>query len=324
MPSRGSSIALALGLFVGFLASAAPSMAQTWPQRPVKFIVPLGPGSGVDIGARLFADRLGARWGQPVVVENRPGGDGIVAINAFVSAHDDHTLLCSPTSSFTAHPYLHDNLPYKPGDLLPVARISNTLIVVAVPASLKTETLADLLRLVRAQPGQLNWAGATGALDFLIAGYLNGAGLSMSKVPYRNPVEALNDLAEGRVQMYAAALAIVRPQVQAGKVKLLAVTNSQRAAAAPDVPTVTEIGYPALAFDGLVGFFGLADMPNEVRTRIAADVRAVAADPAIAAQLTVTGQVLNVGGPAEFAAAIEQQRAKVAAMANELGIKSAQ
>ncbi|MGP0093934.1 MAG: Bug family tripartite tricarboxylate transporter substrate binding protein [Xanthobacteraceae bacterium] len=299
-------------------------MAQTWPQRPVKFIVPLGPGSGVDIGARLFADRLGARWGQPVVVENRPGGDGIVAINAFVSAHDDHTLLCSPTSSFTAHPYLHDNLPYKPGDLLPVARISNTLIVVAVPASLKTETLADLLRLVRAQPGQLNWAGATGALDFLIAGYLNGAGLSMSKVPYRNPVEALNDLAEGRVQMYAAALAIVRPQVQAGKVKLLAVTNSQRAAAAPDVPTVTEIGYPALAFDGLVGFFGLADMPNEVRTRIAADVRAVAADPAIAAQLTVTGQVLNVGGPAEFAAAIEQQRAKVAAMANELGIKSAQ
>jgi tripartite-type tricarboxylate transporter receptor subunit TctC len=323
MRRRRSPIALALGL-LAVAAWTAPSAAQTWPQRPVKFIVPLGPGSGVDIGARLFADRLGARWGQPVVVENRPGGDGIVAINAFVGAHDDHTLLCTPTSSFTAHPYLHDNLPYKPGDLLPVARISNTIIVLAVPAALKVQTLDELFRLVRAQPGKLNWAGVTGALDFLVAGFLNGAGLSMTKVPYRNPVEALNDLAEGRVQMYASALAIVRPQLQAGKVKVLAVTNSERTLAAPDVPTVTEIGFAALAFDGLVGFFGLPDMPNEVRSRVAADVRAVAMDPTIAAQLAVTGQVLNVGGPGEFAAAIDEQRAKVAAIAKELGIKPAQ
>jgi tripartite-type tricarboxylate transporter receptor subunit TctC len=324
MRRQRSSIALALGLLVAFVAWAAPSTAQTWPQRTVKFIVPLGPGSGVDIGARLFADRLAARWGQAVVVENRPGGDGIVAINAFVSGHDDHTLLCTPTSSFTAHPYLHDNLPYKPGDLLPIVRLSNTIIAIAVPTSLKTGTLANLVGLVRSQPGKLNWAGATGALDFLIAGYLSKAGLAMTKVPYRNPVEALNDLAEGRVQMYAAALAILRPQVEAGKIKLLAVTNSERTAAAPDVPTVTEIGYPALAFDGLVGFFGLQDAPTDVRARIAADVRAVAADPNIAAQLAVTGQALNVGGPVEFAAAIEEQRAKVAAMAKELGIKPAQ
>jgi tripartite-type tricarboxylate transporter receptor subunit TctC len=323
LPPR-SSIALALGFLIAFVAWAAPSAAQTWPQRTVKFIVPLGAGSAVDIGARLFADRLTPRWGQPVVVENRPGGDGIVAINAFVSGHDDHTLLCTPTSSFTAHPYLHDNLPYKPGDLLPIVRVSNTLIAIAVPASLKTETLADLLGLVRAQPGKLNWAGATGALDFLIAGYLSGSGLAMTKVPYRNPVEALNDLAEGRVQMYAAALAILRPQVQAGKVRLLAVTNSKRTSVAPDVPTVTEVGYPALAFDGLVGFFGLADTPNDVRARIEADIRAAAADPSIATQLAVTGQALNIGGPAEFAAAIEEQRAKVAAMAKELGIKQAQ
>jgi tripartite-type tricarboxylate transporter receptor subunit TctC len=323
MRRRRSPIALALGL-LAVAAWTAPSAAQTWPQRPVKFIVPLGPGSGVDIGARLFADRLGARWGQPVVVENRPGGDGIVAINAFVGAHDDHTLLCTPTSSFTAHPYLHDNLPYKLGDLLPVARISNTIIVLAVPAALKVQTLDELFRLVREQPGKLNWAGVTGALDFLMAGYLSGAGLSMAKVPYRNPVEALNDLAEGRVQFYAAALAIVRPQVQAGRVRQLAVTNSQRAHAAPDIPTVTEAGYPGLAFDGLVGLFGLADMRSEVRARIAADVRAVGGDAEIAAQLDVTGQALNVGGPQEFAAATEAQRAKVAAMANELGIKPAQ
>jgi tripartite-type tricarboxylate transporter receptor subunit TctC len=104
-------------VYAGFLlvlAALSTASAQTsWPQRNVRFVVPLGPGSGADIGARLFADRLAARWGKAVVVENRPGGDGIVAITAFVSAHDDHTLLFSPASTFTAHPFLHDKLPYE-------------------------------------------------------------------------------------------------------------------------------------------------------------------------------------------------------------------
>ena len=95
---------------------------------PGPFILTLGPGSGTDIGGRLLADRLTKKWGQPVVIENRPGGDGIVAINAFVSAKDDHILLLSPTSSFIAHPFMHDNLPYKPADLAPIARVSNTII----------------------------------------------------------------------------------------------------------------------------------------------------------------------------------------------------
>src|ERR1700677_5156369 len=99
--------------------SSAQTPVQPWPQRAVRFVVPLGPGSGADMGARLFADRLAARWGKPVVGENRPGGDGIVAITAFVSAHDDHTLLFSPAAIFTAHPFLHDKLPYNQADLLP-------------------------------------------------------------------------------------------------------------------------------------------------------------------------------------------------------------
>ena len=112
-------------LAAGALSAAAqPASPQSWPQRPVKFILPLGPGSGADIGARLIAEKLAAKWGQPVVVENRPGGDGFVAINAFVSARDDHMLLFGPASSFTAHPYLHDKLPYDPRDLAPVARVS--------------------------------------------------------------------------------------------------------------------------------------------------------------------------------------------------------
>jgi tripartite-type tricarboxylate transporter receptor subunit TctC len=316
---------IALGLLAPVMLWARPAAAETWPQRPVKFLLPLGAGSGVDIGARLLADRLSTRWGQPVVVENRPGGDALVAISAFVSAHDDHVLLATPTSSFTAHPYLHDNLPYKSSDLLAIARVSNTIITLAVPTSLNVGSLADLVALARAQPGKLNWAGVTGALDFLFAGFLQHAGLNMTKVPYRNPVEAANDLAEGRVQAYLSALAIVRPQIEAGKIKPLAVTNKVRAPTAPDVPTVKEAGYPDLSLDGLVGFFGPTEMSNALRERIAADIGAVvAADPTIGQRLTATGQIPNVGGPTEFAAAIEEQRAQIAAIAKELGIKPTQ
>jgi tripartite-type tricarboxylate transporter receptor subunit TctC len=314
-----SSLAFAL-VTLGVLGLwQSPASAQTWPQRTVKFIVPLGPGSGVDIGSRLFADRLSARWGQPVVVENRPGGDGIVAISAFAGAHDDHVLLMSPTSSFTAHPFLHDNLPYKASDLVPIARVSNTVVTIAVPASFKLKSLAELIAMIRAQPGKLNWAGATGALDFLFEGFLKSSGLNMAKVPYRNPVEAANDLGEGRVQVYEAALAIVQPQLQAGKIAVLAVTNSARAPIAPDVPTVAEAGYPALTVDGLVGLFGPPGMPAAVRERIAADIRTASTDPIIIDRLNATGQLLNVGGADEFAAAIDMQRAKVAASAKEIG-----
>jgi len=300
-----------------------PVLAQSWPQRPVKFILPLGPGSGTDIGARLISDRLAARWGQPVVIENRPGGDGIVAISAFVGARDDHVLLFSPSSSFTAHPHLHETLPYKPSHLAPIARFSNTIISIAVPGTLQIQTLAQLFELARAQPGKLNWAGTTAATDFIFAGLIKRAGAIMTKVPYRNPVEAANDVGEGRVQAYASALAIVRPQLEAGKIRLLAVYNSARAPTAPDVPTVAEAGFPELVMDGLVGLFGPPEMPITLRERIAADVQAVA-DAGVAERLLATGQILNTGGRAEFGAAIDEQRAKVDAIAKELGIRPGQ
>jgi tripartite-type tricarboxylate transporter receptor subunit TctC len=253
------------------------------------------------------------------VVENRPGGDGIVAINAFVGAHDDHQLLFSPTSSFTAHPFLHDHLPYRTSDLLPIARISNTIIAISAPSSLNVSSLDQLIALARAQPGKLNWAGVTGALDFIFAGWLKREGLDIAKVAYKNPVDAANDLAEGRVQVYEAALAIVRPQLQSGKIKLLCVTNTVRAPSEPNVPTVQEAGQPALTIDGLVGLFGPAGMPLALRQRIAADIRAVA-DDTIKQRLITSGQILNVGGPEEFAKSTQEQRAQVAAFAKELGV----
>lgn len=311
--------ALALAL-IAVLAGTFMAAAETkWPTRPVRFILTLGAGSGSDIGARLLADRLSQRWGQPVVVENRPGGDGLVAINAFVTGHDDHVLLFAPSSSFTAHPFLHDNLPYQPSDLVPITRVSNTIITISVPSSLNVGSLKELAATARAEPGKLNWAGVTGALDFIFAGWLKQEGLNINKVPYRNPVDAANDLAEGRVQVYESALAIVRPQLQSGKIKLLAVTNSVRAPTEPNLPTVAEAGYPALTIDGLVGLFGPTGMPLELRQHITADIRAVV-DPTIEDRLTTTGQLTNIGGPEEFGKSVDEQRAKVAAFAKELGI----
>jgi tripartite-type tricarboxylate transporter receptor subunit TctC len=312
-------VAIVVALIAAVGTGSTASAADAWPTRPVRFIVTLGAGSGADIGARLLADRLSQRWGQPVIVDNRPGGDGLVAINAFVTAHDDHVLLFSPTASFTAHPFLHDNLPYKPEDLLPIARVSNTLIAVSVPRTLKPNTLRELVDMARAQPGQLNWAGVTGALDFVFAGWLKHEGLTINKVPYKNPVDAANDLAEGRVQVYEASLAISRPQLQAGKIKNLAVVNTVRAPTLPDLPTAAEAGFPGLTLDGLVGLFGPAGMPIELRQRIASDIRAVA-DKTIEDRLTTTGQLMNIGGPEEFGKSIDAQRAQVAAYAKELGV----
>jgi tripartite-type tricarboxylate transporter receptor subunit TctC len=258
-----------------------------------------------------------------VVVENRPGGDGIVGISAFVGAHDDHTLLFTPSSTFTAHPFLHDKLPYDDADLAPIARVSNTMVAIVAPVAMKVGSLAELFAQARERPGRLNWATATGISDFLLASFLKNAKLDMAKVPYRDTVQASTDLAEGRIQLYWGALAIVRPQVQAGKARLIAFSNTKRAPDEPDIPTVREAGYPALNFDGLVGLFGPRDLAADIRDRIAADVQAAAADPTIAARLLSTGQVVSPGGPTEFAASIEAQRAVVTAIAQEMGIKPA-
>ncbi len=308
------------GLLAAGLLLIVHASAETWPQRPVKFIVTLGPGSGTDIGMRLFADRLTKRWNQPVVVENRPGGDGVVAISAFLSANDDHVLLGAPVASFTAHPYVIPNLPYKPDDLAPIARGWNLIIVIAVPASLPVNSLKELVELAKAQPGKLNWAGTTGAVDFLFSGFLKKHDLVMARVPYRDPQGAANDLATERIQVCEASLATLRPQLEAGKIKLLAVTNTTRAPSYSNIPTTNEAGFPELTLDGLVGLFGPQSMPIALREHIATDIRKASEDPIIADRLTLTGQILNVGGATEFKASIEEQRRTVAAVAKSLGI----
>jgi tripartite-type tricarboxylate transporter receptor subunit TctC len=304
---------------------AAGASAQTYPQRTVKFILPFGPASGTDITARLVAERLATRWGKPVVIENRPGGDGLVAINAFIAANDDHTLLWVPVGTFAVHPYEKDKLPYNAErDLVPIANVSSLFLAVTVSNALNVNSLRELVELLRKNPDKFNWAAANGNADFLMSGFLKNNGLQVGKAPYRDILQAPNDLAENRIQLLSSSLAIVTPLMQAGKVKVLAVTGRQRSPSAPNVPTVREAGFPALEMESIGGIFGPRGMPLALREQIAADVRAaVSGDTDIAAKLGATGQAVDLRGPKEFATGIKELHDQLAGIAKVLGLKAA-
>ncbi|MGA8819482.1 MAG: tripartite tricarboxylate transporter substrate binding protein [Xanthobacteraceae bacterium] len=317
---RRTLIRLAASAPIGLVGSRI-AWGQDWPQRPIKFIVPFGPGSAGDIAARIFAEKLSPIWGQPVVVENRPGGDAIVAISAVVGANDNHMLLFCGSATFTPHPYVHEKLPYdEKRDLVPVAGVCEVSIGLAVPESLNVDSVADLMSLVRKEPGKLNWGAIASLDDFIFRGFLKSTGLTMSRVPYRDPISALNDLSQARIDVCLAALALVLPRVQTGKVKAIAVTNQERSSVAPNVPTVTEAGYPSLSYGPVQGIFGSRAMTPAISDRIASGLRTAAADPAVVSRLAPTGQVVRYVAPAEFIKAIEQERAKVAAIAKMVDI----
>jgi tripartite-type tricarboxylate transporter receptor subunit TctC len=295
-------------------------LAQSYPSRTVRFILPFGPGSGTDIAARVVADRLAARWNTPVVIENRPGGDSLVSINAFISANDDHTLLWMPVGNFAVHPFEHEKLSYDADrDLVPIAGVTTLPLSPSVPASLPVGSLREFVELVRSQPNKFNAAAASGSSDFLMGGFLQSNGLQMAKIPYRDIMQGPGDLAEGRLQLLMSSFTIVQPLMQAGKIKVLAVTTRGRAPNAQDVPTMTEAGFPAFQLDSPGGLFGPRGMPLSLRERIAEDVRVAANDPVVAARLQATSQVLTLLGPNEFAASIKVIQDKIATFANATG-----
>jgi len=294
--------------------------AEGWPQRPVRFIIPFGPGAGADIGARLIQDALQRRWGKPVIIENRPGGDSMVAIQAFLHANDDHTFLWSASGNFTVHPTLYKNLPYDPADIVPIARYSNTILAVAVPTSMNIRTLTEFVERARAAPGEFNGTAVPGTTDLAFDYFAKAEGLKIAKVPYRNTVQAATDLGEGRIQVYASSYAILRPIIETGRIRVLAVMGRERAPSLPNIPSALEEGYPALEMEGLVGLFGIQDMSPELRERIATDITAVSRDPSVIKTLNATGQTPNPGGSKEFAESIERQRERIAIIAKELGI----
>src|SRR6516165_6414168 len=311
-------------------AAALPAVssiawAQAYPTRTVRFILPFGAGSASDTTARLFAERLSARWGKPVVVENRPGGDGLVSLDAFVGAHEDHTMWFGPAGTFNVLPYQHDTLPFDPKrDLNPIASVSEVVLAVSTPVSMHVNSIDELVAMARAQPGKLNAAAANGISDFLLFGFFKSMGLQIVRVPYRDIMQAPSDLAESRIQVLSTSLAVVQALSKAGRIKVLAVTSRQRAPSAPDVPTAAEAGYPALTFESIGGVFGPRDMADKLRESIAADFQKIAEDPIIAKRLGDTGQIMLVLGPAQFGARVQEQRDKLATLAKTLGVKAAQ
>jgi len=318
-------IALAALAIAAWLQLGGAADAQNYPTKTVRFILPYGPASASDMTARLFADRLAKLWNKPVVVENRPGGDGLVSLTTFVQAHDDHALWFGPAGAFNVLPYNHDTLPFDvKRDLSPIVSVSQVVLAISMPSSMHVDTLDELVALARRDPGKLNAAAAQGISDFLLFGFAKKTGLDIVRVPYRDIMQAPNDLIGGRIQVLATSYAVVQPLANAGRIKVLAVSSRQRAPGAPGVPTATEAGYPDLTFESIGGVFGPRDMPLELRQKIAADFQKAAEDPIIPQRLKDTGQIITLLGPTEFAASVQGQRDKLAELANILGIKAAQ
>jgi tripartite-type tricarboxylate transporter receptor subunit TctC len=287
----------------------------------VRFIIPFGPGAGADIGARLIQEKLHKRWGQPVVIENRPGGDSIIAIQAMLSANDDHTFMWGPSGNFTVHPYQYKKLPYDPAGIIPIARFSATILGVGVPASMKIATLAEFVKLARAEPGKFNSAAVPGITELALDYFFQSVKVSTTKVPYKDIVQAAVDVGEGRLQIYASSYAILRPQREGGRLVVLAQMGHDRAPSLPDLPTAREQGFAALEMEGLVGLFGSKAVPAALRERIGADVVAVSDDQAVIDKLNATAQVPMRAGAKEFAEHIARQRAHVATIVKALGVK---
>ena len=296
---------------IGEASTAAPD-DDKWPHRTVRLVVPFASGSGPDVAARMYAERLSVRWKHPVVVENRTGAEGLVGVTAFAAMHDDHTLLFSPAAPISVFPFTQEQLGYDPArDLVPISLASDTFGAIAVPASLKVSSLAELVTLARLQPGVLNWASGGGAFPTLLAGFAKTTGLDVVQVSYRDQTLAIQDLAEERIQFFATTLTALLPFASAGRIRLLAVTNKRRAPLAPAIPTAAEAGHGELEFEGLVGFFAARDTPAALRERISGDVRAIGADSVLRDRLTSAGQLVRGSTPGEFAAAIEEQRARI-------------
>ena len=297
------------------------SLAQQWPTHAVRFVLPFGPGSGADTAARLITEKLQQKWGQSVIIDGKPGGDGLLSLQTVVSAKDDHVLFFGPSSIFVVQRYLHENMPFDPEtDLAPIAGVAKVQIAVAVPTSLGVSTLADFVALARAKPNETSYSVAPGFSEFVFDGFVKENGLAIAKVPYRDITKSPIDLAENRIQLSMQSYAAMRTYAQTGKIKFIAINDRERSPIAPDIPSVVESGFPSLLASPVLGLLGPRDMASDLRRRIAADVVAVLDDKTIRERLALTGQPAAPLGLEAYTAALKDQYAQVAHIASVLGI----
>src|SRR5262245_57077258 len=248
---------------------SASTSAGSWPERTVRVMLPAAAGSSVDVAARLYAERLATLWGKPVVIDNRAGADGILAVQGFLQSNDDHSLLFAFPGIVTVVPLLHERIPYDPAtDLVPISSAVYDFLCVSVSAKLPVSTLGDLVTYATSRNGELNWSAAAGAPYLTFLEFQRRTGFVMTYVAYRSPNQALPDLIADRVQLVILSLASAMPLARDGQIKLLAVSTPERAAVAPDLMTAIEAGHPELTIEAPLGFFGLKTIPSELRERI--------------------------------------------------------
>ncbi|HET7362593.1 MAG TPA: tripartite tricarboxylate transporter substrate binding protein [Burkholderiales bacterium] len=296
--------ALALVLALG----CAGALAQSWPQRPVRVIVPFPAGGNTDSQARIVTERLNDILGQPFVVENKAGAGGAIAAEYVVkSAPDGYTLFFGASPQFSLPLVQKVNFdPFK--DFAPISIVGTNAFVLGVHVSVPANTVAEFVDYVKARPGQLNYASAgAGTTTHLTAAlFLARAGLQMTHVPYKGGAPAVADLVGGQVQMYFGNASELIPHSQGGKVHLLAVSSAQRAPQLPDVPAIAET-YPGFATGTWNGFLAPTGTPHAIIDRLAQEVAKVVHEPTSAERLRKIGVEPLGNTPAEFAALVQRE-----------------
>jgi tripartite-type tricarboxylate transporter receptor subunit TctC len=309
MIDRRSLVLGPASLMLSPALSLAQSGSRSWPSRPVRIVVPVAAGTATDLTARIFGEKLSVRWGQPVIVENKPGADGLIAIGSFVAGRDDHTLLFSFSTAVSLNPMIHAKLSYDPGvDLVPITTTSEVLFALAVHEKLPVKTVTELGALAQSRPGALNWAAAPGLPRFILERHFREQKLNLTYVGYTQTNAAVTDLGEGRIDVMIAALNTLWPVIEAKKVTVLAIAATDRAGMLPSAVSATEAGFPELAVPAVGCVYGWRDMSASLRDSIAADIDTAARDPYLVAQLAKVGQTVRRSTPSDLARLLETQR----------------
>jgi len=314
--------------FVSMLfATSGAAQAQTWPNRTVRLVVPFAAGGSTDIIGRTVGQKLNELWGQPVVVDNRPGGSTVIGTDIVAKAvPDGHTLLITP-APFTIVPSLIAKLPYDPArDFEPVTLINTTPLVVVVHPGVPAKSVKELIALAKRRPGALNYGSSgSGGSNHLAGELFNAmAGVKMVHIPYKGNAPALTDLVGGHVDVVFNGLTSAMPLIRSGKLRSLAVTSLARAGSLPDMPTLDELGlkgFQAVAWNGLTA---PARTPKDLIGRINADVLKVIRSPELVERLKAEGSDPVGNSPAEYGAFLRDEIAKWAKVIKFAKVKSLQ
>ncbi|MBV8512620.1 MAG: tripartite tricarboxylate transporter substrate binding protein [Xanthobacteraceae bacterium] len=320
-PSGALMLAAVLLITGAALASAAS--VETYPARAVKFIVPYPPGGGSDLMARILAEKLQQRLGQPFVVENRGGASGNIGLElAARSPPDGYTIVFNPNSIAITPALL--GAPFDPvKDFTPIVMLSEAPIVIGGHPSLPIKSIGDLVAHAKAAPGKLSYASCgTGGLQHIAMEALKTrAQLDITHVPYNGCGQPLPDLLSGRVPLFASVMNSVSAPLQEGKLRAYAVSNTKRSSLLPDVPTVAETGWSGFAVDNWIGMFGPARLPDDVVRRLNAEVADLLGTPQIREKMAAQFLV-PVGGSAEdLASAVKTDVARYTKILAEAGIE---